>query len=270
MPVHSPLQQWCRNNINGTAHRWLNSIKFSAKRQPQLFDRGYPSYTLMYMLNNQESARHFLMRCKTSFSNEIETFVNSRKSSKTITIYPSKEAIEQLRGHGYIVSPKTELKIRLVKVKLPDGETEILLTNLYDAEIYTVSMLKALYFIRWKIETTFDKQKNQIQMEIFSGHKIICIQQDYAAGLFVSNLQSLIEKQSDDYLRKISEHRMYAYKVNRNISWSVLKNKILEIFITQQDSMRTLVELQKAFERNLEPVRFKRHNPRPPTKKKKR
>jgi hypothetical protein len=233
-----------------------------------LFDRGYPGYTLMYLMNNQESPRHFLMRCKTSFSNEIKTFVDSRKSSKIITIYPSREAIEQLREHGYIVTPKTELKIRLVKVKLPDGETEILLTNLYDARIYSVSMLKALYFIRWKIETTFDKQKNQMQMEIFSGHKIICIQQDYAAGLFVSNLQSLIEKQSDDYLTKISERRMYAYKVNRNISWSVLKNKILEIFITQQDSMKILEELQKGFERNLEPLRFNRHNPRPPLKRK--
>ena len=62
---------------------------------------------------------------------------------------------------------------------------------------------------------------------------------------------------------------VYDFKYD-DLSWSVLKNKILEIFITQQDSMRTLVELQKAFERNLEPVRFKRHNPRPPTKKKKR
>ncbi len=118
-----------------------------------------------------------------NLDNEIKTFVDSRKSSKIITIYPSREAIEQLREHGYIVTPKTELKIRLVKVKLPDGETEILLTNLYDARIYSVSMLKALYFIRWKIETTFDKQKNQMQMEIFSGHKLFAsnriMQQDY-------------------------------------------------------------------------------------------
>lgn len=40
--------------------------------------------------------------------------------------------------------------------------------------------------MRWKIEITYSKQKNQLQMEIFSGHRVVCIEQDYAAGLFVA------------------------------------------------------------------------------------
>ena len=42
-------------------------------------------------------------------------------------------------------------------------------------------------------------------MEQFSGHRVICIQQDYAAGLFVANLQSLIEKQCEDHLDQVNK-----------------------------------------------------------------
>jgi hypothetical protein len=157
-----------------------------------LFDRGYPSYSLIYLLVNQESPRHFLMRCKTTFSNEVKNFVASKQNDIITTIYPSLESIERLREHGYIVTQRTGIKIRMVKVILPDGEIEVLLTNLYD-KTFTVKKLSDLYFMRWKIETTYGKQKNQLQMEIFSGHRVVCIEQDYAAGLFVANLQSIID-----------------------------------------------------------------------------
>ena len=72
---------------------------------------------------------------------------------------------------------------------------EVLLTNLYDDKIFTLKKISRLYFERWKIETAYGKQKNQLQMEICSGHRVVCIEQDYAAGLFVGNLQSIFEKQ---------------------------------------------------------------------------
>ena len=74
--------------------------------------------------------------------------------------------------------------------------------------------------MRWEIETTYGKQKNQLQMEIFSGHKVICIEQDYAAGLFVANLQSIIVKQCEEKVKEISVSRCYEYKINRNVSWA--------------------------------------------------
>src|SRR2546425_1041696 len=44
-----------------------------------LFDRGYPSYALMYLLMNEETPRHFVMRCKVGFNKEVKQFVHSRK-----------------------------------------------------------------------------------------------------------------------------------------------------------------------------------------------
>ncbi|MEO6229012.1 MAG: IS4 family transposase [Ferruginibacter sp.] len=226
-----------------------------------LFDRGYPSYALMYLMRNEETPRDFVMRCKVGFNKEVKQFVRSRKSSKIVELLPTATAIATLREHGYIVTAQTTLKVRMVKFKLSTGEVEVLLTSLYSTKLFTVADLKYLYGLRWGIETTFGKQKNQQQMEQFSGHRVICIQQDYAAGLFVANLQSLIEKQCESYLQKINRRRIHAYRINRNVSWASLKYNIVKLFLENR-AEEILLQLQKAFERNIEPVRPGRHNAR--------
>lgn len=226
-----------------------------------LFDRGYPGYALMYLMSHQETPRHFVMRCKIGFNTEVKQFVRSAKASKIVELSPTPNAIATLREQGYIVSAKTTLKVRMVKFKLPTGEVEVLLTSLYCKKLFTIEDLKYLYGLRWGIETAFGKQKNQQQMEQFSGHRVICIQQDYAAGLFVANLQSLIEKQCEHYLQKMNTKRLHNYRINRNISWASLKYNIVKLFL-QNNTQEILLKLQTAFERNIEPVRPERHNPR--------
>ncbi|MHB1179294.1 MAG: transposase, partial [Daejeonella sp.] len=246
----------------------MNSrVEHLAQDSLTIFDRGFPSFALMYLMENQEVPRHFVIRCRTDFNKEVLEFVESEDDSRTLELKPSYKAIVSLKRQGYIVNEATTLKIRMVKVVLSSGELEILLTNLYDQEAYQLSDLKELYGMRWAIETAYGKQKNQQQMEQFSGHRVICIQQDYAAGLLVSNLQSLIEKQCQPYLERKNSTRKHQYKINKNISWAALKDKIVMLFLN--DSPREiLVQLQEGFERYIEPRRPGRHNPR--NKKKKR
>jgi hypothetical protein len=233
-----------------------------------LFDRGFPSYQLIYLLANEETPRHFVMRAKVSFSNAVKDFVASKRKNLITTIYPSLEAIAELRKHHYIVTKQTGIQIRMVRVELPNGEIEVLLTDLLDKKIFTVKKMSKLYFMRWKIETTYNKQKNQMQMEIFSGHRVICIEQDYAASLFVANLQSIIEKQCEEQLEEIAKSRQHEYKINQNISWAHLKYRILKLFIQPNDTLTILVELQRLFIKNIEPVRPGRHYPRSLSKRK--
>jgi uncharacterized protein YqgQ len=226
-----------------------------------LFDRGYPSYALMYLMNNQETPRHFVMRCKASFNNEVKHFMLSKETSKIIELKPKADVVAVLKEHGYIITVETTITVRMAKVTLSSGEVEILLTNLYDQELFTNEDLKYLYGLRWRIETSYGKQKNQQQMEQFSGHRVICIQQDYAASLFVANLQSLIEKQCESYLQQVNEGRKHTYKINRNVSWGSMKHTIIKLFL-QNEPEQILLQLQKNFERNIEPVRPGRQNPR--------
>ncbi len=219
-----------------------------------LFDRGFAGYGLMYLMMNEETPRHFVIRCTATFNKEVIEFGRSGKRSKVIQFKPSYKAIKMLRNNGYIVTSDTTINVRAVQINLPNGEQEILLTDLYDEKLYSIEDLKFLYGLRWGIETAYYKQKNQQQMEQFSGHRVICIQQDYAAGLFVCNLQSLIEKQSKIYLHKINLKRKHRYKINRNVSWASLKHNVVQLFLTEEPE-KILIKLQKAFERNIEPVR---------------
>lgn len=226
-----------------------------------LFDRGYPSYALIYLMNNQETPRYFVMRCKESFNNEVKHFMQSKEKDQILELKATSNAITKLRQQGYIVTFSKTVKVRMVKVKLNSGETEILLTNLYDRELFTAKDFKYLYGLRWGIETTYSKEKNQQQMEQFSGHRVICIQQDYAAGLFVANLQSLIEKQCEDYLQQVNQRCKHCYKINRNVSWASMKHSVVKLFL-QNTPEQMLLKMQKAFERNIEPFRPGRQYPR--------
>jgi hypothetical protein len=227
-----------------------------------LFDRGYPSYLLMYLMLNQERPRHFVMRCKVSFNKQVKAFVASNQFSKTILLKPSDQAISRLKDYGYAINKNTEIKVRMVKVILNTGEVEVLLTSLYDEQRFSSKDFKNLYALRWNIETSYGIQKNQQQMEQFSGHRVICIEQDYAAGIFVSNLQSLVEKQSEPYLKRINQSRKYDYKINKNISWAYLKFNIIKLFL-EKNPEAILIALQKDFQKNLEPIRpgrkYERH-----------
>jgi hypothetical protein len=226
-----------------------------------LFDRGYAGYGLMYLMLHEETPRHFLIRCKTTFNKEVRQFALSGKRSKTVELKPCQKAIAMLKENGYIVTKDTTIKVRMVQVNLASGEPEILLTNLYDEKLYSVEDLKQLYALRWGIETTYSKQKNQQQLEQFSGHRVVCIEQDYAATLLVANLQSLLEKQCEAYLDTVNGKRKHTYRINRNVSWAALKHTIIKLFLFNEPE-EILLQLQKAFERHIEPLRPGRQYPR--------
>ena len=219
-----------------------------------LFDRAFPSYELMYLMLNQERPKHFVIRCKKDFNTEVIRFVKSKKKAKKIELAPTPHAIAGLLKKGYIVTDQTTIKVRMAKVKLPSGEMEILLTNLYDETLYTMADLKHLYGLRWGVESSYDSQKNKMQLEQFSGHRVICIQQDYAASVFIANLQSLISKQCDKYLQEINPTRKYDYKINRNVSFASVKNNIVRLFLNDQP-YEILKQLEHVFKRNIEPIR---------------
>lgn len=240
---------------------FMERIPYLYKDSLTLFDRGFPSFLLFYLMASQEIPLHFLARCPVNFNKQVIDFMKSGKDSLTTHWTPNIDSIKSLHEFGYVVTRKTSIKIRMVRVVLESGEPEVLVTNLYDDQKYTVDDLYHLYGLRWGIETSYGVQKNQQQMEQFSGHRVICIQQDYAAGLFTANLQSLIEKQCDPYIETLNKRRKHKSKINRNVSWASLKNNIVRLFL-EEDIESILKTLQEKFQRNVELVRPGRKIPR--------
>lgn len=231
-------------------------------------DRNFSSYALMYLLIHQEKSRHFIIRTKTHHGfKEVKDFMRSSKNSRIIDLCPSYGSMSILGTLGYKVFNHTAIKIRMIKIKLSDGTIEVLLTNLLDEQLYSVQEIKMLYALRWKIETKYDQQKNKLLLEEFSGHSVCAVEQDYQANVFISNLHSLIEKQCDVYLMLISEQRRHDYQINHSTSLALMKYRIVRLLSNPYTVIDLLLELQKIFERYLEPIRRGRHYPRTRTSK---
>lgn len=254
--------------IKGILHPYFESedngaLKIIEKEQLEdsllLFDRGYPSYWLMYQLTKKGT--HFLMRARLTTNREVKAFFNSEKTDTVIEIFPPYSSLKRLRDAGVEISKTTPLRIRLVKVVLETGETEVLITNLYESEYYTKEELKHLYHLRWGVETCYGYTKEQLQLGQFSGIRPVCIEQDFAVNLLFFNLQSIIEKQCDSPLETINNKRRYKYKVNKNASWATLKYRVVELFLKSRVPS-ILKRLEKLFSLYTEPIRPGRKFPR--------
>lgn len=226
-----------------------------------LLDRGFASYTMMYLLQSQETPLHFVIRAKTRGIGVVERFVRSRKACRVVEWYPSDKVRAQLRVQGYILKKDHPLRVRMVKVRLPTEEVEVLLTNLLDERCYPAEDLRELYALRWGVETTFHRQKNPLQLEEFSGLTVRAIEQDYAAGVLVQNLQRLIEQQCTACVALISARRQHCYQVNQSVSFAALKS-VVALLLVQKEVVWLLLALQRSFELHLEPLRPGRTSPR--------
>ena len=229
-------------------------IPFLDKDDLLLLDRGYPSFMLFYLLINRQDC-HFVMRTQANFSKVVDEFRSSGKKDETITLKATYKAIRNLKNQSVEISPETEVKVRLVRIRLDDGQDEILITNLYDTKAYTLPVLKELYFLRWPVETTYGYLKNELQVECFSGISPISIEQDFYANIFVFNLQAVIEEGCEEYVQAVNRQRTIKYKINKNVCWSLMKGRVIDLFLHAEQAGYLLKELTSLFERYLEPDR---------------
>ena len=234
----------------------LNHLAFAKVGDLIIYDRGYPCFNLIY--EHYEKGVDFLMRVKAEFSNITREFYQGGLNSDIVKMYPGKNTIFSDRPY----SKDTFKEVRLVRVELPGGEAEILISSLMDSKKYPNSMFKDLYFLRWGVETFYDELKNKIKAEHFSGYSPHSILQDFYAALFVSNVQSLIVGEINDELAKESTQKKYQYKVNSNLSYGFLKDRIITLFFSHNDMDVIVSELKELFKKHTVPIRPNRKHER--------
>lgn len=221
-----------------------------------IYDRGYPSYDFKY--EHIRKSVDYLIRAKKDHSNVVKSFVNSKKTTMIVDIFPPAGRV--FPGKDY--DKNTNIKVRLVRVDLPNGEVEILMTSLLDSKTYPTNMFKELYFLRWGIETFYDELKNKLKVEHFSGYSKASIQQDFFCAIFISNLQSIIVNDLQEELKGKNKFTKLDYKINTNLSYGFLKNRILELLFNDAPLESVYSELQKLFLQNTVPIRKNRSNKR--------
>jgi hypothetical protein len=223
-----------------------------------IYDRNFSNYRMMALLMWQEQERKFVIRAKESLE-PYRSFIASGSISEVVTLMPSPSAINGLRQNGLIVTPHTGLKVRLVRVDLPES-VEVIATNLWEDE-HRPEVFKELYFKRWGVETSISHQKNILQLESFSGLSPQAVEQDFYATVFVSNLHALLTEDAQETIDSRGRKGKYRMKVNGNKSYGKLKENFIRLFMDNRpaDILRIL---HSYFIRDPLPIRPGRTFPR--------
>lgn len=159
-----------------------------------VYDRGYPGFLLMAQHRQQD--RDFCMRVARGFNKDADALMKSAKAQRQITIEPNPKVRRECARQGVDSQPLT---LRLVRVKLPTGEVEILITSLLDSR-YPEADFKALYTMRWSVENDYRIQKSRLQIENFSGRRAHVIAQDVHAKILTKNLACWLTAQAQSRL----------------------------------------------------------------------
>jgi hypothetical protein len=244
-------------NVNSSERELALKHKLHWKQNDLIiYDRGYPSYD--FINEHIASGINCLVRVRKNQNTAVSTFINSKKRTLIVDILPHKE--QDFTAKQY--DKKTTIKVRLIRVDLPSGEIEVLMTTLLDSQKYPSSIFKELYFLRWAVETYYDELKNKLKVEFFTGYSKNTIMQDFFCAIFISNLQSVIVNSLQDEIKEKNLNTRLDYKINTNLSYGFLKNRILELLIKEAPLESVFNELENIFLQNTVPIRENRNNKR--------
>lgn len=247
-----------RTSENVMAQEQLSQV---AEDVLSIYDRNFISFEFLYAHYYQNL--HYVMRCKLSFNTVVKNFVKSEAKSAIVEFKASSKGIAKFAEQGIELTLKDSVKLRLIKVVLSTGELEVLATSLLNEQEFPNELFGPLYNSRWGSETCFDVLKNKLQVALFSGQKPAAIHQEFQATVFVHNLNTLLVQDCEEQAKQRSSKRMYQYKINKNVSIGLMKNKLIRLFTCPKEELYLVVKmLHSKFIRYLEPIRQGRSYPR--------
>lgn len=259
---YDPLNGFTLDATLGSSHPCertlaLDHLKKITGKNLFLYDRGYPGY--WFYQAHTHYKHHFCMRMTTTTPcNYVRDFLSDDATDKTLIINATEKGKRICEDKDY---PSEPLRVRMIKVFLPSGEVEVLITNLLDKTQYPESEFSALYFKRWGVEEDFKQQKHTLVIERFSGKSIIAIEQDIAAKILTKNIARLIALGASAPLADINNRRQLTYQVNFKQLLSKCKHTLAKALI---DGWVTpwITRLIDSAIRYVEPVREGRKYPR--------
>ena len=216
------------------AHKHIEKVQ---KGGLLILDRGYPSFGLMWDILKYEG--QFLFRCKPSFNNTVRDFISSGEKDLVTTFIPKQDQSFKNKNH----TKNDRIKVRLLKITLNSGEEEILITSLLNKDEYKYEIFEGLYKLRWQVEVFYDRVKNIIRLENFSGLTNHAIQQDFNCALVMSNIQTLLIEEAQMKLDATQPGKKYEYKINVSLSLGHMKDRIIDI-LSKKQPHRALKELE--------------------------
>lgn len=224
-----------------------------------LLDRGYPAYWLFNLILAQNS--DFCARVQLKRWKIVRKFYYSGQKEQIIELSAVPTSIKKCKELGLDPIP---LKLRLIRIELENGETEILITSLLDSDVYPHEQFAELYHLRWPIEEDYKTMKQWIEVENFSGKSVLSVYQDFHAKVFAKNMAAALAFQTRTAIARNTQHRRHFYQPNFAQTVSKIKDVIPLLFIrTKAKVFEILSDFLEIIIETVEPVRpgrkFKRN-----------
>lgn len=236
----------------------LAHLAYTRPNDLLIFDRNYPSYLWLAALTHQKV--DFLGRCsRTSFKAVRQMFAGQGADSQLISLKVTSKQQKKVRQLGL----PTQIDLRLIRLTLPSGETEVLITSLLDEDLYPIEDFGDLYFQRWGTETFYGLLKNRLLLENFTGKTVEAVEQDFHASVYISGLETLLTQEANQRLQSKFQTNRYPQKVNKSVSFNTIKNHVIDLLLTQPDEDLLLAELTQLFLMKPTLIREGRSTPRP-------
>ena len=194
-------------------------------------DRGYESYNLFAHI--LEKGLFFLIRVKDidnggiAYSFRTQFPDDQTSFDKTVAVTLTKKQTNAVKAEPdkYRFIPKTstfdfvdlhhrwfyEMKLRIVRFPIADDSYECIITNLPPEE-FSSEDIKALYHMRWGIETSFRELKYSIGLTHFHSKKLDYIKQEIWARLILYNFCEAITTRT--IMCQGKRKRKHSYQLN--------------------------------------------------------
>lgn len=227
-----------------------------------LYDRGYPAFWLfaLHLMKGIDC----VMRLPRHWHPASDAFWEGNASSTLITLTPSKQQARACLDQG--VEP-TPITLRLVRVTLNGGETEILATTVLEEERLPAHLFKALYHRRWGTEEGYKHDKQRAEIENLSGRSPLAVRQDMHAKVLAMNLAAMLRAVAQQISERLYAARRGTYQVRPSTALANLSDQLFRLLLLGAvESLALLQRLVQSLSQAVEAVRpdrtFPRRNPK--------
>lgn len=185
-----------------------------------LLDRWYPSKKfLSYTI---DAGFSFVMRVRRKWNLDVDAV----DGDGWVTLWQD--------GHA--------MSVRVIKLVLSSGETEILLTNLSE-EALPAAEAGELYFKRWGIETAYDTLKSKLQLENFSSKTEVGVKQDFYATIYLMGFAEVCAAEATHFIESADRNKNLKYKRKANMNRTIhaLRNNFWTILLENDPLVRSVL-----------------------------
>ena len=225
-----------------------------------LADRGYTGFWLMVLL--MQKGCHFCIRhmAEKSLYKKIAEFTASGEKQQIAVLQPCKSAIKRLKENNLPIEPIT---VRLIRIELSSGETEVLVTDLLDQKAYPYQEFQALYHLRWPVEESYKSFKSKLKVENFSAKTADGIRMDFFAKAFMLSFAAVIEHAAQPMLQEKNQknetkRQKHPQQINRAGIHNAIKQTFVQLFVKLSDIKKLIADIILAVCQNTLPIRVGR------------